>query len=294
MNEDTKILKCTLCSYITNKKYNLTRHNKIHEQLKITIDNKPKIEVNNTRDNLCIKCNKLFANKYSLIRHYDICKGVSSAFECHYCYKKFKSLQSKHVHIKKCKIKYENKINSNESNNITNITNNISINNGTINNISNTNIIIFDPIGINNTVLKTDHINLEFINKLLKIKEKDALTLYTKKILDNPDNRCIKKTNLRSMFSEVHVGENIWNTWYDTDIYPKFISEISNCLGNLLLTKITNRNIIKKLLEFVDYMSEEGYCNNDEISDEIKKDYKKQIQKTKAVIYNMDKYLNGF
>jgi len=74
-----------------------------------------------------------------------------------------------------------------------------------------TNIIIFDPLKPYGTTLKTDHINLEFISKLLKIKEKDALTLYTKKILDNPENRCIKKTNLRSIYSQIHIGDNKWD-----------------------------------------------------------------------------------
>jgi hypothetical protein len=305
MTEEIKNLKCEFCSYITDKKYNLTRHIKSHNLSTTTIkENIEKQLINNQNDNtICYKCNKSFSNKYSLIRHSNICKGVSSSFECHYCNKKFKSLQSKHVHIKKCKIKYEEKQlienkkkeNKKEENKKeeTHIINNISINNGLINN-NITNVIIFDPNNINNSLLKTDHINLEFINKLLKIKEKDALTLYTKKIFDNPDNRCIKKTNLRSMFSQVHIGENKWNTWYDTDIYPKFISEISNCLGDLLISKIPNRNIINKLLEFIDYMAEDGYCNNDEISEEIKKEYKKQIQKTKAIIYDISKFLNSF
>jgi hypothetical protein len=28
-----------------------------------------------------------------------------------------------------------------------------------------------------------------------------------------------KKTNLRSMFSEIHIGDNKWNAYYDNDIY---------------------------------------------------------------------------
>lgn len=298
MTEEIKNLKCEFCCYITDKKYNLTRHIKSHNLSITTLKENTEKQINKNHDTICYKCNKSFSNKYSLIRHNNVCKGVSSSFECHYCNKKFKSLQSKHVHIKKCKIKYEekqlieNKTKESKKEEV-NIINNISINNGLINN-NITNVIIYDPNNINNSILKTDHINLEFINKLLKIKEKDALTLYTKKIFDNPDNRCIKKTNLRSMFSQVHVGENKWNTWYDTDIYPKFISDISNCLGDLLISKIPNRNIINKLLEFIDYMAEDGYCNNEEISEEIKKEYKKQIQKTKAVIYDISKFLNSF
>jgi len=136
-------------------------------------------------------------------------------------------------------------------------------------------------MNVNGKLLKTEHIDTEFINKLLKIKEKDALVLYTKKLLDNPDNRCIKKTNLRSMFSEIHIGNNKWDTCYDNDIYPKFITEISNCFGDLLLLKIPNKKIINKLIEFIDYYAEE------EISEKIKKEYKSMIQKMKSIIYNL-------
>ena len=89
------------------------------------------------------------------------------------------------------------------------------------------------------------------------------------------------------MFYLVHIGNNKWNCYNDNDVYPKFISEISNCFEELLLSKILNRNIINKLIDFLDYMSDEGYCNNEDISEDIKKKYKMQIQKTKLLIYNL-------
>ena len=197
--------------------------------------------------------------------------------------------------MKKCKDKIiEKKLENYDMiihNNNKQIINNCIINN-TINNTINNNIIVFDPINVNGTTLKTDHINLDFISKLLKIKEKDVLTLYTKKLFDNPDNRCIKKTNLRSMFSEIHIGQNQWDICYDIDIYPKFISEISNCLCELVTSKVSNKKIINKLIEFLDYMAEEGHCNQEDISEEIKKEYKSQIQKTKAIVYNISKYID--
>jgi hypothetical protein len=89
------------------------------------------------------------------------------------------------------------------------------------------------------------------------------------------------------MFSLVHIGNNKWNYYYDNDVYPKFISEISNCFEELLLSKILNRNIINKFIDFLDYMADEGYCNNEDINEDIKKKYKMQIQKTKLLIYNL-------
>jgi len=245
---------------------------------------------NVTNDNKCNKCNKILSSKRNLENHLLICKGVSNPLECHLCHKILANRGSKSVHLKICKSNLV-LINDVPINGIYTINNNSinTINNSinTINNNNITNIIVFNPYNTNGKSLKTDHINLEFISKLLKIKEKDALTLYTKKILDNPENRCIKKTNLRSMFSEIHIGDNKWNAYYDNDIYPKFISEISNGLGELLTSKIVNKNIINKLIEFIDYMSDNGYCNNKEISEDIMKQYNEQIKKTKAIIYNL-------
>jgi hypothetical protein len=65
------------------------------------------------------------------------------------------------------------------------------------------------------------------------------------------------------------VDNNKLNSYYDNDIYPKFISEISNCLCELLVDNFSTKKIINKLIEFLDYMSNNGYCNDD--NDIIKK-----------------------
>jgi hypothetical protein len=246
-------------------------------------------------DNKCIKCNKFLSSKRNLEKHLLICKGVSNPLECHLCHKILANSSSKSRHLKICKVKLslidDEKpsipINSIINNNITNNIDN-SINTSNI-----TNIIVFNPNNPNGKSLKTDHINLEFINKLLKIEEEDAFSLYTKKILDNPENRCIKKTNLRSTFSEIHVGNNKWNSYYDSDIYPKFISEISNCLCELLVDNFSTKKIINKLIEFLDYMSDNGYCNddNDIIKNKINKKHKELIQRIKAIVYNLKVFI---
>jgi hypothetical protein len=222
--------------------------------------------------NKFIKCNKFLSSKRNLEKHLLICKGVSNPLECHLCHKILANSSSKSRHLKNCKLSLIN--NEQPSMPINNITNNID---------TCTNIIVFNPNNPNGKSLKTDHINLEFISKLLKIKEEDAFSLYTKKILDNPENRCIKKTNLRSTFSEIHVGNNKWNSYYDSDIYPKFISEISNCLCELLVDNFSTNN---KLIEFLDYMSD-----NDIIKNKINKKHKELIQRIKAIVYNLKVFI---
>ena len=263
-----------------------------NEDIKNGINDNDKIYNKNAiTDNKCSKCNKILSSKQYLEKHLLICKGVLNPLECYLCHKILANRGSKSTHLKKCKGILINEPSTELTNNNTIINNTVinnNINNGVINNTSNiTNIIIFDPLKPYGTTLKTDHINLEFISKLLKIKEKDALTLYTKKLLDNPENRCIKKTNLRSIYSQIHIGDNKWDCCYDNDIYPKFISEISNCLRKLLLSQNLNIEVINKLIEFIDYMAEDGYCNDDDKCDEIKRQYKEQIKKTKIIIYNL-------
>ena len=235
----------------------------------LDIKNRNDNEIKNENKNQCIKCNKIVSSKYYLEKHLLICNGVSNPLECHLCHKILANSGSKSIHLKNCKIKLS--LIDDEKPSIP-IDNNID------------NIIVFNPNNPNGKSFKTDHINLEFINNLLKIKEEDALSLYTTKILDNPENRCIKKTNMRSTFSEIHVGNNKWNSYYDSDIYPKFISEISNCLCELLVDKISTNN---KLIEFIHY----GYCNNDDIKNKINKKHKELIQRIKAIVYNLRNFI---
>ena len=306
------MLKCSYCDYKSNKKYNLNRHmvskhnNDKYKNATINHKNDTIYNTNATinhkndtiynknaiTDNKCSKCSKILSSKQYLEKHILICKGVSNPLECHLCHKILANRGSKSTHLKTCKgilIKEPStELTLTSNNTIINNDNTVINNIGNITNINN-NIIIFDPLKPYGTTLKTDHINLEFISKLLIIKENDALTLYTKKILDNPENRCIKKTNLRSLYSQIYIGDNRWDSCIDNDIYPKFISEISNCFGELLLSKNLNRKIINKFIEFIDYMADNGYCNDDDINkrEEIMRKYKEQIKKTKIIIYNL-------
>ncbi len=202
-------LECHYCHKILCDSSSKSKHLKICKDK--LIENKDKHQ--------CSKCNKILSSQQYLQKHLLICNGVLNPLECHLCHNIFANSGSKSTHLKMCKFKLS--LIDNEKQLIP------------INYI--TNIIVFNQYNINDNSFKTDHINLEFISNLLNIKEEDALTLYTEKILDNPENRCIKKTNLRSTFSEIHVGNNKWNSYYDSDIYPKFISEINNCLYELLI-----------------------------------------------------------
>ena len=184
------MLICSYCEYKSNKKYNLNRHmvskhnNDKYKNATINHKNATINHKNTITDNKCSKCNKILSSKQYLEKHLLICKGVSNPLECHLCHKILANRGSKSTHLKTCKgllIKEPStELTLTSNNTIINNDNTVINNIGNITNINN-NIIIFDPLKPYGTTLKTDHINLEFISKLLMIKENDALTLYTKK-----------------------------------------------------------------------------------------------------------------
>ena len=291
-NNIPQLFNCEYCSYTSNKKYNLTRHLIRHDHTQFKQTNNETEEVLKNQiviiENKCESCLKSFSTKYNLIRHLKNCKGIILNKKCEYCNKEFKHISTKITHLKTCKFK----INKNKDN--------VNINVGTINNINvvnnitnnNINIVVFDPLKIDGSIFKTDHIDLNFLNLILKSAENNAVSLYTQKILDNPENHCIVKSNLRSMVSDVHTGQNNWTKYYDIELYPMIIREISNGFQSCISKQNENKKDFKKfnkLIEYLDYFSEDGYCNDDTISAKIKKEFKEQIQKTKLIFYNLYK-----
>ena len=63
----------------------------------------PNIESSPSQLNTCTKCKKKFNQRYALLRHKKICKGVESKLQCHKCLKYFASTSSKSHHLKTCK-----------------------------------------------------------------------------------------------------------------------------------------------------------------------------------------------
>ena len=160
------IYKCSLCNYVSNRKYNLNRHHiSKHNNIKCEyfelVENEKKVSPNEKKvspnekkvspcekkvspceniDNICIKCNKFYKTKKSLLEHEKKCKGIDE-LTCPRCMTNFTTKQAKSKHIKRnnCKPRsiiyaktpnYENieRQNINTFNNIENQTNNYTIN----------------------------------------------------------------------------------------------------------------------------------------------------------------------
>ena len=176
-NYSQNIYKCNLCNYVSNRKYNFNRHHiSRHNNIKCDnyelVENEKKVSPNEKKvspnekkvspcekkitpceniDNICIKCNKFYKTKKSLLEHQKKCKGIDE-LTCPRCMTNFTTKQAKSKHIKRnnCKprsIIYaktpncENieKQNINTFNNIQNQTNNYitNYNNIYINNYGN-------------------------------------------------------------------------------------------------------------------------------------------------------------
>jgi hypothetical protein len=168
--------------------------------------------------------------------------------------------------------------------------------NNTTNNTT-INIISFNPDDPAQLQLLTDHMDatqLKRIRRSMRTKKQpDVFMDYTKALLDNPGNQCVRKTNLRGVHSRVHVGKGHWETRHDQEVYPKFVSDVAVCLTQFLETKHEDiqrdPHAFEQLLAFADYMADQGYCADDNKQSEIRANYKQLVQRTKGVIFDRSK-----
>ena len=258
--------KCFYCNYNSNRLYNFKRHIMAkHKEINYQHLINDKLNVDN--DNKCSKCYKILSSKQNLNKHLLICKGLSNPLECHICHKILSDRSSKSRHVKICKEKSKskelitiekdneliindncNQIINNNSNNIINNSNNVITNNYNINLISynkEERIIEFD----------INHINKNLIYKLTTMHENDAYDYFCYKLFENKNNQMIIKTNLRHIYSNVHLGFNIWEKILDNNIYHIIIYYIAETMNKYIMenTTIIERDE-KKLGEILFYI----------------------------------------
>jgi len=256
----SEIYKCKYCIYNSNRLYNFKRHMMTkHKEINYQhlVNNKPNVmndKQNVMNDNECYKCNKILSSKQNLNKHLLICKGVSNPLECHLCHKIFANRGSKSTHIKICKgienskelITIENNntndlINTNSNNIINTNSNNIITTNS--NNVINTNNYNINLISYNKEDRKIEfdinHMNKNLIYKLRTMHENDAYVFFCYKLFENKNNQMIIKTNLRHIYSNVHLGFNIWEKILDNNIYHIIIYYISEIMNKYIIDNTT-------------------------------------------------------
>jgi len=291
----TENYKCKYCIYNSNRLYNfkrhmMTKHNEhndnifINDNNNLVIDSKKMVNDNNNlvidskkmvndsnnlvNDNKCSKCNKILSSKQYLKRHLLICKGVSNPLECHLCHKILSDYSSKWKHLKTCINKdittsnelIETNNNKNEiitlNNIITNNNSNNIINNNSNNTITNYNIHLVSYNKEDRTIkFDINHLNKDLIYKLRTMHENDAFDHFCYKLFQNKNNQMVVKTNLRHIYSNVHLGFNIWEKMIDNNIYHIIIYYISETMNKYIYdnTTIEERDD-KKMSEILFYI----------------------------------------
>ena len=222
-------------------------------------------------DKQCYKCNKILSSKQYLKKHLLICNGLSNPFECHLCHKILSDRTSKFNHLKICKGKENSKVliikekeneliesNKNEIitvNNTLNKINNITTNsNNVITTNYNINLISYNK---EERTIEFDinHMNKNLIYKLITMHENDAYDHFCYKLFENKNNQMIIKTNLRHIYSKVHLGFNIWEKILDNNIYHIIIYYIAETMDKYIKqnTTITERDE-RKMAELLFYI----------------------------------------
>ena len=218
------MFKCSFCNYITDRKYNLTRHyhNKHHDNLhnldittheenvvineENVVQNEENVvqnEENVVLTHLCEKCNRIYKTIKYLIRHREKCNGVDN-LTCPKCMKSFSNRSNKCNHIKRNSCKARSIVHA-RTPNVQNITNNIQ----NIEKQYNNNIYI-NNFGSE----RIDHISKDEIFKILTCGINTIPLYIEKKHFDKkfPENNNITFTNE----NKCKVLED--NKWKEKDI----------------------------------------------------------------------------
>lgn len=146
----------------------------------------------------------------------------------------------------------------------------------------------------------TDHFTPQVIENIIKGAQtydeysmnKDIMSRMGDHLFKAITNRCVRKKNRRTLFSEVHVGENKWEEYHDSEIYDKFLTDMTE-----VFIELVNRNketikvsklFIKRLDDFMELMADKGYCSSDdeERCTMILQSYKELLQRLKVKILN--------
>jgi hypothetical protein len=269
-----------------------------------------KVILPSANDKQCEKCERVYAKRCTMLKHFEKCQGLINPLQCKYCLKLFTQKNNIPRHIKVCKaalgtlctVINTNTTNNNNNNN----TNNINNTNNT-NNINNNNNITNNTININNNITVTcpivfqenmpylyDHISKEEIKKIVGRSDfVELIGLFSKDILTREENQCVRKTNLRSASSIVHLGNNVWESQADSHVIPRVLCNLAMSLsGSTEDHTIKIRAALEDFIEDLTCYGEHGNSNPEEILN-LKQLYKKTMANLKHSIFNITKQTIG-
>jgi hypothetical protein len=166
-----------------------------------------------------------------------------------------------------------------ETKHIVSQNNHNNINNQT--NIGNQNNIVVFNFDNEPLPLHYDHLTKQMIQQLFNNTHPiEGIRNYAHKVLERPENMCVKKTNMRAGHSYVHAGDNKWKPRVDADVYPRLTYNISSNL--LEYVEATQRK-----LQFSNRLRD---ILNDVVS-ENNPHYKDVLKRIKMIVFELSESL---
>lgn len=298
-----------MCSYTTNRKYNLDRHTQtVHvtqgqnvtsqEQFvtKQSIQGQYVTEpiVSVTSDyTKCPHCYKTFSCSKSLNRHIAVCQHTSHPLQCWKCKSMFNNRMAKSRHMKNCIGPIEQS--STEANdqalsigiqnncqNQLNIQNqqNIQTQN---NNVTNNVVVKFPGFCDEDFDFDREHISSKRLNAMWDCSRPEiGFYKYASAILENPKNRYVKKTDAKANHSSIHTGDGEWELALDKDVFPRLTFDMS-------VSALGAYNDNKKNLKLLKTNVQRIFQYLDNVNTENDPDFTDALQRLKLIIVNHTK-----
>jgi len=212
----------------------------------------------NNKDNplQCTECHKAFSSRSGLSHHKKVCKGFPMVVP-----DKANELQN---------IPIQNMIQQNAQT-INNVTNNVNI------------TVLTCPQSVEEDFkFNCDNITPDVIMNILKYSSNSFIRFnkFVSKLLENPVNRVIRKTNPKDNHSLIHVGNNKWDYAHDKDMYPIITHHMTTAALDKTIEMEKNKkdNFIKGFQQQVKVFNEMDYDSQD---------YHDIVQRIKYLVINI-------
>lgn len=287
---------CSQCSYTTKRKYNFIRHiqsvhniqepvdlQKVDVFYKNVDDDSKNVDVDpqivdvfyknvDVQLNKCSKCNKCLSTKYYLKKHMENCNNIDNPLQCTECHKVFSSRSGLSHHKKVCKglpLVVPDK--ANELENIPIQANNVNI------------TVLTCPQSVEEDFkFNCDNITPDVIMNILKYSNNSFIRFnkFVSKLLENPVNRVIRKTNPKDNHSLIHIGNNKWDYAHDKDMFPIITHHMTTAALDKTIEMQKNKkdNFIKSFQQQVRVFNEMDYDSQN---------YQEFIQRIKYIVINI-------
>jgi len=253
----------------------------------------------------CTSCKKTFGRSDILSKHVAVCKGIRQT-SCIYCQKAFDLPCRASRHMATCNKRVDKP--KEDRNEIVPATQQAQCINATgcskvqqNNTTNNFNLVVYNTRQID---FNSSHIDVPMLTEILRSSDgdtsssdynKEVLAKYSRALLGNKENQCVRKTNLRSSHSQVHVGNNNWESRHDKEVFPKVVCSVANQMSDNVYRLQdekplkAQKRMLSRVQTFLEYMSDEGYAEDIEKEKEMNREFRRLVQDLKLIFADLTK-----